>query len=57
MPDDEAPGTGALGLSRSKGRIVEGADADLLVVSGDPLTDPSRLRDVSAVFRSGIRVR
>ncbi|MFI5844812.1 amidohydrolase family protein [Catenuloplanes sp. NPDC051500] len=47
----------ALGLGRSKGRVVEGADADLLVVGGDPLTDPSRLRDVSAVFRSGVRVR
>ncbi|MEV7630621.1 amidohydrolase family protein [Actinoplanes sp. NPDC089786] len=47
----------ALGLGWNKGRISEGADADLLVVSGSPLADPARLRDVRAVFRSGIRVR
>lgn len=40
-----------------KGRIQAGADADFLAVSGDPLQDLNRLRDVRAVFRSGRRVR
>jgi imidazolonepropionase-like amidohydrolase len=47
----------ALGLTGRKGRIAVGADADLLAVAGDPVDDPSRLRDVRAVFRAGIRVR
>ncbi|WP_033345822.1 amidohydrolase family protein [Catenuloplanes japonicus] len=40
-----------------KGRIQPGADADLLAVAGDPLTDLARLRDVRAVYRGGVRVR
>jgi imidazolonepropionase-like amidohydrolase len=40
-----------------KGRIAPGYDADLLAVDGDPLTDPSAVRRVVAVFRAGQRVR
>jgi imidazolonepropionase-like amidohydrolase len=40
-----------------KGRIAPGYDADLLAVTGDPLTDANVLRDVVAVFRAGHRVR
>jgi imidazolonepropionase-like amidohydrolase len=47
----------ACGVSDRKGRIAVGADADLLVVTGNPLDDLDRLRDVRAVFRAGVRVR
>jgi imidazolonepropionase-like amidohydrolase len=40
-----------------KGRIAPGYDADLLAVTGDPLTDPNAVREVAAVFRAGHRVR
>ncbi|MFD7406507.1 amidohydrolase family protein [Streptomyces sp. NPDC059866] len=40
-----------------KGRITAGADADLLVVNGNPMYDPAAVLDVQAVFRAGIRVR
>ena len=40
-----------------KGRIGPGYDADLLAVDGGPLTDPSAVRRVVAVFRAGQRVR
>jgi imidazolonepropionase-like amidohydrolase len=44
-------------LGHRKGRIAPGFDADLLAVTGDPLTDPSALSKVNAVFRAGVRVR
>jgi imidazolonepropionase-like amidohydrolase len=47
----------ALGLGDRKGRVAPGYDADLLAVSGDPLTDVTTLTRVAAVFRAGIRVR
>lgn len=40
-----------------KGRISPGSDADLLVLSGNPLDNLDRLHDVRAVFRVGRRVR
>ncbi|WP_199791361.1 metal-dependent hydrolase family protein [Streptomyces sp. 142MFCol3.1] len=40
-----------------KGRIAAGADADILVVTGNPAEDPAAILDVQAVFRAGIRVR
>jgi imidazolonepropionase-like amidohydrolase len=46
----------ACGVGERKGRIVAGADADLLAVAGDPAADTNKLRDVRAVFRAGIRV-
>jgi imidazolonepropionase-like amidohydrolase len=44
-------------LGDRKGRVAPGYDADLLTVAGDPLTDPSALTAVNAVFRAGVRVR
>ena len=46
----------AIGLQGSKGRIATGADADLLVVRGNPLVDIGAVRNVEAVFRAGVRV-
>jgi imidazolonepropionase-like amidohydrolase len=46
----------AMGL-QAKGRIAAGADADLLVVLGDPLADIGSMTNVRAVFRAGVRVR
>ena len=39
-----------------KGKLTRGYDADLVVVSGDPLSDISALLRVTAVFRRGVRV-
>jgi imidazolonepropionase-like amidohydrolase len=47
----------ACGLVGRKGRLVRGADADLLAVQGNPLRDLGVLTDVRAVFRAGRRVR
>lgn len=47
----------ACGLTGRKGRLIPGADADLLAVVGDPLTDLHAVHDVAAVFRAGRRVR
>jgi imidazolonepropionase-like amidohydrolase len=47
----------ACGLTKRKGRLVPGADADLLAVSGNPLADIRAVHDVVAVFRAGHRVR
>jgi imidazolonepropionase-like amidohydrolase len=47
----------ACGLGGRKGRLMRGADADLLAVNGDPLVDIAAVRDVRAVFRAGHRVR
>jgi imidazolonepropionase-like amidohydrolase len=46
-----------IGLGASKGRITAGADADVLVVRGDPVADIGAVTDVAAVFRAGVRVR
>jgi imidazolonepropionase-like amidohydrolase len=45
------------GLENRKGRIAAGYDADLLAVRGDPLADPTHLRNVAAVFRVGRPIR
>jgi imidazolonepropionase-like amidohydrolase len=45
------------GLGGRTGRLAPGFDADVLAVDGDPLTDPSALRRVRAVFVRGVRVR
>lgn len=47
----------ACGAADRKGRIVEGADADFLVVTGDPVADLAVLHKPVAVFRAGVRVR
>jgi imidazolonepropionase-like amidohydrolase len=38
-----------------KGRLAPGFDADVLAVTGNPLTSPRALLDVQAVFRQGHR--
>ncbi|MGH3787504.1 MAG: amidohydrolase family protein [Pseudonocardiaceae bacterium] len=47
----------ACGLTGRKGRLIPGADADLLAVTGDPLADIRTVHDVIAVIRAGRRVR
>lgn len=43
----------ACGLEGAKGRLLPGAEADLLVVDGDPRADITALTRVRAVFRDG----
>ncbi len=43
----------ACGLEGTRGRLIAGAEADLLVVDGDPRTDIAALTRVRAVFRGG----
>ncbi|SER46568.1 Imidazolonepropionase [Lentzea xinjiangensis] len=45
------------GAAGRKGEVVAGAEADLLVVRGNPVEDLGHLLDVRAVFRRGHRVR
>lgn len=47
----------AIGLEATKGRIAAGADADVLVIRGNPLADIGSVTHVEAVYRAGIRVR
>jgi imidazolonepropionase-like amidohydrolase len=47
----------AIGLGESKGRIAAGADADVLVIHGNPLADIGSITNVQAVFRAGVKVR
>lgn len=49
-----APAT-AFGLS-GRGRIAEGARADLVLVEGDPLTDITATRAIRHVFKNGYEV-
>lgn len=42
-----------VGLGTTKGRLAPGYDADLLVVDGDPLTDPGALQRIRAVYAQG----
>ncbi len=44
---------GACGLATTKGRLLPGRDADILVVDGNPLTDPTALARVRAVYKNG----
>ena len=46
----------ALSLERSKGRLAAGFDADMVVVAGDPLSDPAALTSTVAVWRGGRRI-
>ncbi len=47
----------AIGLDATKGRIAAGADADVLVIRGNPLADIGSVTRTEAVFRAGIKVR
>ncbi len=44
----------ACGLGRRKGRVAAGYDADLLIVDGDPLTDPGARHRIQAVYVRGV---
>jgi imidazolonepropionase-like amidohydrolase len=44
----------ALGLGHRKGQLRPGYDADILAVTGDPLTDPTALHAVQAVYVRGV---
>jgi imidazolonepropionase-like amidohydrolase len=44
------------GISERKGRIAAGFDADLLAIAGDPLTDPTAIHRIRAVYREGTAV-
>ena len=44
---------GVCGLASRKGRLAPGFDADMVVVGGDPSTDPAALLDVRAVYLGG----
>jgi imidazolonepropionase-like amidohydrolase len=45
-----------VGLGQVKGRLAAGFDADVLVVDGDPITDPAALHRIRAVYSRGCRV-
>jgi imidazolonepropionase-like amidohydrolase len=45
-----------LGVERI-GTIDGGKDADLVLVDGDPLTDPTALTSVRRVWRKGVTAR
>lgn len=45
----------AFGLD-DRGRVAPGLRADLLLVNGSPLADITALRDITAIWRRGIRV-
>jgi len=45
-----------LGIADRAGRLAPGLPADVLVVDGNPLADPSALRRRLAVFKDGVRV-
>ncbi len=44
------------GVGDRKGRLAAGHDADILVVRGNPLTDPETIHQVEAVYCRGRRV-
>ena len=46
----------ACGTAAHTGRIAAGYDADLLAVTGNPLTDISAIHHVAAVYRHGHRI-
>ncbi|GLY18344.1 hypothetical protein Kisp01_53580 [Kineosporia sp. NBRC 101677] len=46
----------ACGLERTKGRLAAGADADLLVVQGDPRADIAALTRVLTVVKGGVEL-
>ena len=46
-----------LGIADETGTIEEGKQADLVLIDGDPLSDPAALRNIWAVFQAGRRIR
>jgi imidazolonepropionase-like amidohydrolase len=46
----------AIGLGDRKGRLAPGYDADVLVVDGDPRSDPGAIHRIRAVYARGLEV-
>ena len=46
-----------LGIQEDTGTIEVGKQADLVLIDGDPHSDPGALRNVWAVFQGGRRIR
>ena len=46
-----------LGILDQAGTIEVGKQADMVLIDGDPLSDPAALRHIWAVFQSGRRIR
>ena len=46
-----------LGILDQAGTIEVGKQADMVLIDGDPLSDPAALRNIWAVFQSGRRIR
>jgi imidazolonepropionase-like amidohydrolase len=45
------------GLAHRKGRLAPGFDADILAIDGNPLTDPTSLHRIRAVYLRGVAIR
>jgi imidazolonepropionase-like amidohydrolase len=52
VPTGRSTANGGYRTGRT-GRLRRGLAADLLIVDGDPLTDPTELRDVRTVVARG----
>ena len=46
-----------LGIDDIAGTLETGKVADMVLIDGDPYSDPAALRDVWGVFQAGRRVR
>ena len=46
-----------LGILEQAGTIEVGKQADMVLIDGDPLSDPAALRNIWAVFQGGRRIR
>ena len=46
-----------LGIQDQAGTIEVGKQADMVLIDGDPLSDPGAFRNIWAVFQSGRRMR
>ena len=46
-----------LGIQEDTGTIEVGKQADMVLIDGDPHSDPGALRNVWAVFQGGRRIR
>jgi imidazolonepropionase-like amidohydrolase len=46
-----------LGIQEQAGTLEVGKQADMVLIDGDPHSDPGALRNIWAVFQGGRRVR
>ncbi|QXD14721.1 amidohydrolase family protein [Rhodocaloribacter litoris] len=49
-----ANGAKVLGIDEKVGTVTPGKQADLIVIDGDPETDPAQIRNVTLVFKAGV---